>query len=329
MVHVSSILHTIDITTSGLNKLYTAMWSYYTQGTSPVTQRSYKAGIRQYHKFCRQSSLRSIPTFEKTILLFSTHLAIHGLSYATIKVYLSAVRHAHVTEGYYNIFDSRFTPRVQQLLKGIRKESSITKSTRKRLPITMGIMQKIKHLLTKQPATYQSKMLWADCCVAFFGFLRVSEFTVTSQHSYDQAYHLSLADLTLDNRCSPTTVQLCIKQSKTDPYREGASVFLSKTNKSICPVDAIVKYLIIRGKRNGPLFLWPNGMKLTRPLFASALANILRKLNISPQLYNTQSFCIRAATSANQAGLSPLQIKTLGRWLPEIYQTVSKSNWPA
>ena len=160
-------------------------------------------------------------------------------------------------------------------------------------------MQKIKYLLTKQPATYQSKMLWEACCVAFFGFLRVSELTVPSQHSYDQAYHLSLADLTLDNRCSPATVQLRITQSKTNLYREGASIFLPKTNKSICPVDAIVKYLIVQGKRNGPLFLWPDGMKLTRPLFASALANILRKLNISPQLYNTHSFRIGAATSAN------------------------------
>ena len=144
------------------------MRRYYTQGTSPATQRSYKAGIRQCFKFCQQFSVRSIPTSKMTLLLFSTHLATHGLSYATIKVYLSAVRHVHVTEGYYNIFDSQFTPRVQQLLKGIHKDSAITKPTRKRLPITMGIMQNIKHL-TKQPATYQSKMLWAAYCVAFFG----------------------------------------------------------------------------------------------------------------------------------------------------------------
>jgi len=113
---------------------------------------------------------------------------------------------------------------------------------------------------------------------------------------------LMVADLTLDNWRSPTVMELHIKQSKTDPYREGASFFLSKANKSICPVDAVVKYLLVQGKQNGPLFLWPNGTKLTRPIFASALATILIKLN--------------------QAGL---QIKALGRWQSEAYQTFFKS----
>ena len=156
--------------------------------------------------------------------------------------------------------------------------------------------------------------------MAFYGFLRVSEFTVPSQHSYDKAYHLSLADLTLNSRCLPTVVQLHIKQSKTDPFREGAFMFLSKSNRGTCPVCAIVDYLIVRGKREGPLFVWPDGTMLTRNLFASALARILRNLNLTPQLYNTQSFCIGAVTSANQAGLTPLQIKALGRWRSDAYQ---------
>jgi len=92
---------------------------------------------------------------------------------------------------------------------------------------------------------------------------------------------------------------------QTEPYRQDASIFLSK---SICPVDAVVKYLLVWGKQNG-LFLWLNGTKLTRPIFPSALATILIKLNINPRHYNTHSFHIGAATSANQAGMSPLQIK--------------------
>ena len=296
------------------------MRKYYSQGTAPTTRRSYKAGTRQYMRFCQQSSLPSIPTSEKTLLLFATHLATRGLTYATIKVYLAAVRHSHVTVGYHDDFDSHFTPRVQQLLRGIYKETSKTRRPRKRLPITLKIMQKIKHHLNKQPSTYQDKLLWAACCVAFYGFPRVSEFTVPSQHSYDKAYYLSLADLTLNSRCLPTVVQLHIKQSKTDPFREGAFIFLSKSNRGTCPVRAIVDYLIVRGKREGPLFVWPDGTMLTRNLFASALARILRNLNLTPQLYNTHSFRIGAATSANQAGLTPLQIKALGRWRSDAYQ---------
>jgi len=178
------------------------MRRYYTQGTSLATQRSYKACITQYAKFCRTLTLRSIPTSERTLLLFSTYLATHRLSYTMIRIYLLAVRHAHVTEECYHTFDSQFTPRANHLPKGIRKESAKTKSPKIRLPITMEIMQQIKNLLTKQLTMYQSTKVWAVCCKAFFGFLHVSEFTVPSQHSFNQACHLSLADLTLDNQQS-------------------------------------------------------------------------------------------------------------------------------
>jgi len=70
------------------------------------------------------------------------------------------------------------------------------------------------------------------------------------------------------------------------------------------------------GQQNGLLFLWPNDTKLTRPIFASALATILTLT------HNTiiHSFHIGATTSANQAGMSPIQIKALGRWQSEAYQ---------
>ena len=156
--------------------------------------------------------------------------------------------------------------------------------------------------------------------MAFFGFLRVSEFTVPSQYGYDHAYHLSLTDVTLDNRRSPKVIQLHIKQSKTDPFREGASIFLPKCHKDICPVHAMVDYLIVRGQQEGPLFLWPDGTMLTRHLFASALRTIMRNLNLSTQLYNTHSFRIGAATSANRAGFTSHQIKALGRWRSDAFQ---------
>ena len=65
--------------------------------------------------------------------------------------------------------------------------------------------------------------MWAACCVAFFGFLHLSEFTVPSPHQYDSNIHLSLADIAVDNKHAPEVVQLCIKKSKTDPFRQGAS----------------------------------------------------------------------------------------------------------
>ena len=61
-------------------------------------------------------------------------------------------------------------------------------------------------------------MLWDMCCLALFGFLRVSEFTIPGEASFNPTCHLSLKDVAIDNREDPRLLQVAIKQSKTDPF---------------------------------------------------------------------------------------------------------------
>jgi len=224
-MHTTMLLAIVDHTLS-LPTLHAEMRRLYSQRTSKATQRSYHSGNR-CTQFCSQSSLPSIPTSELTLILFITHLATRKLSSTTIKVYMSAIRHAHITAGHHTIFESELTPRVQQLLTGIHKETSVTKSTRPCLIITPDMMG---NLLQNAQQPYQSIMLWDACRTTFSGFLRVSEFTVPSQQSYDPLYHLSRSDIKLDNQHALTSVRLCIKQSKTDSLRQGAYIYLAKTD---------------------------------------------------------------------------------------------------
>ena len=90
-----------------LPKLYDAMKRYYFSGLSPATRGCYKVGLKKYMEFCLQAHLPTIPTSERTLLLFATHLAKLNLSYPTIKVYMATVRSAHVTFGHpWNIRDT-------------------------------------------------------------------------------------------------------------------------------------------------------------------------------------------------------------------------------
>ena len=115
-------------------------------------------------------------------------------------------------------------------------------------------------------------------------------------------------------------IQVTIKQLKTDPFRQGVDIYLGKTGKDICPIQAIVPYLIIRGAQPGPLFVFADGSYLTRQRFASLITSTLQRAGINDKQYNIHSFRIGAATTAKEAGISDVHIKMLGRWKTSAYQ---------
>jgi len=162
-------------------------------------------------------------------------------------------------------------------MKEIHKQKVISNPSRVRLSITTDIMGGIRTVLSNQPETYFTRMMWAACCIVFFGFLHSSEFTISSQQHYDPKIHLFLSDVTMDSRNSPSMVCIHIKQSKTEPFRESIRIYLGRTHQHICPVDVIIPYLAVRRSHPGPVFILPNGRMFTRDAFGSALDNILAK----------------------------------------------------
>ena len=188
-------------------------------------------------------------------------------------------------------------------MKGIRKLTSNSKPPRVHLPITTDILQGINTVLSAEPDSYLNKMMWAACCMAFFGFLPSSEFTVPSEYHYDPEVHLSLSDITLDRRYSTNMVCIHIKQSKTDLFRQGAHIYLGRTYQQICPVKAVVSYITVRKSNPRPVFNLCDGRMLTRDIFGLELDKILRKLDLQIYHYNTHSFRIGTATSTKQAGM--------------------------
>lgn len=53
-------------------------------------------------------------------------------------------------------------------------------------------------------------------------------------------------DVSADNPSNLQTLAGRIKQSKTDPYRTGVKIFLSKTDTELCPVAELLAYLVAR-----------------------------------------------------------------------------------
>ena len=82
-----------------LSKLQIAVQQYFINGLAPSTRKSYHAGQSHYHHFCQQLRVTPIPTSERVLLMFIAHLAKEGIAHTTIKVYLAAIRHLHVSVG--------------------------------------------------------------------------------------------------------------------------------------------------------------------------------------------------------------------------------------
>jgi len=92
-------------------------------------------------------------------------------------------------------------------------------------------------------------MIWAVCCLAFFGFLRFSEFTVLGENEFDKSCHLSLNGVTIDNRDKPTQLKITIKQFETDSFHRGIDIY----NRGLC-MSSQRNFTISGTERQSP---WP------------------------------------------------------------------------
>ena len=296
-----------------------ALQSFYSLGLSTSTQKSYSTGQKRFLSFCKDHSLSPLPPSEHTILLFLAQLGLDGLSLATMQSYMSAIRNLLVHNGL-SSFDL-YTPKVKLVLRGIKRwKASALSNPLPRLPITPDILLQLKNVWSRQPISHDHLMLWAAVCTGFFGFLQSAEFTVPSLTQYDPSRHLSFRDVHLPASVPISTISITIKHSKTDQFYQGIDIFLSRTKASLCPVSALLDYLSIRGKANGPLFLLASGKPLSREVLVTEVRSALSRAGLNALDYCSHSFRIGAATTALKAGISDAKIRMLGRWESDAYQ---------
>ena len=259
--------------------------------------------------FAAVFSYPSFPTSEWLLMLFATWLAqSRRLAPPSVSAYIAAVRSWHIDLG--SPDPTRGASRLARLLRGIGRSRS--SPTLIRLPTTNRLMG-VRFSALFAPSIDHA-MFWAACCTAFFGFLRVSEFTCTGV--FIPSRHLAITDIHLDGAGH---YRLFVKASKTDQLHRGCTVLLGPSGQDICPVAALFRYLALQGSTPGPLFICANGSPLSPSLVYDWLRSILATAGV-PGNYSSHSFRIGAATSAAVAGFPDHVIQTLGRWFSDCYR---------
>ena len=223
----------------------------FANGLAASSRKTYKVGENRYIGVCQRYRIVPLPVSESGLCKFVTYLAEQGLKYRTIKTYLAGIRYLHIRSGLQEPFHGVHMPRLEYTTRGIKRfQAQSMTGGRTRLPITPPIMRQMKEVWLSTAAGSDTKMVWAACGIAFFGFLRIGEMTAPDVGSYDPSVHLGFGDVAVDDQRRPTFMRATIKQSKTDLFRKGVNLFLGHTNSDICPVAALLSYLACRA--HGP-----------------------------------------------------------------------------
>ena len=270
-------------------------------------------GIRRFESFRIKYAEKLCwpPTIEQ-LTLFIASLSLQGLSHSTASLYLCSIGFQCKIK---NVKDSTKHYILSKILEGIKRSKQ---GQAVRLPITVSILNLIVNKLPAVCVTsYESQLFKTAFCLAFFGFFRIGEITVSRKEYISKV--IAIQDVVLDEING--TLKINLRFSKTDQSGKGATIILSKSGTNVCPVKNMGMFLSIRPKLNGPLFCHHNGKPLTRYQFSSILKKSLTYANVNYQHYKTHSFRIGAATTAAELGHSVETIKLAGRWSSNAYKS--------
>ena len=201
-----------------------------------------------------------LPASEGTLIYFASYLA-RTVKHSTIKLYLAAVRNLHISCGHGDPLSGKLL--LKKILRGILRYQGQSRILRQ--PVTPGVLQTIKPILHSWLGDHDFSMVWAAFTLAFFAFLRCSEFTYQGISRFRPQVDLSTDCVSFHpSLASPQRMSIFLKASKTDAFRQGHTLVIACSTSPVCAVTAMRDYFLTARPR-GPLFLSDLGVCLPDP----------------------------------------------------------------
>jgi hypothetical protein len=290
------------------------------------TRHTYTTGQTSFLNYCRATGIAS-PWNPSQPVLVGYVCWLHrersdkpeGLAHSTMKTYLMGVRHAHVAAGLAD--PTKGKPALETALRAVKLKLGSKK--KERLPVTVSLLNYMREFIDF--GSHDQRVVWAVLCLGVYGLLRLGELLP----------HAGAGKQVRDNdyeSMSPVLVEFKLKQSKTDPFREGCRIRYFKDRTPTCPVAALADLIKNRPKGLGgrsqltPTFTMSHGKVLRREeftLFLRALASkVEAKYGIAgnAEHYSGHSLRKGGATSLALRGISADVIRILGRWKSLCYR---------
>ena len=279
------------------------------------TRKTYQNAIGNFLAFRSSWGLSNgWPAAITEIVAYIAHLNLQGAASSSICTYISAISYIHKINGWPDPSESFIVSKMKEGCKRLlpRQDS--------RCPITFKILEKLVSILPSVcPSRYEAVLFQAAFLLAFFGFLRVSEFMCSKKDVAD-TYAVGVGDISFEQEGS-LKLKVVLRHSKTD-QRSKASMLTIEGHDigQLCPVKAMLQYIECRTPWEGMLFRHFGGEPLSPQHFTSKLREGLRVLGLPALNFSAHSFRIGAATSAAMMGMTDDQIKSMGRWRSNAFK---------
>ena len=272
---------------------------------APASRRAYGTGQRRFVEFCRRYNVTAVPASEATLTYFIGHLRRAGLSSASARQYLAAVRRLHLQWGCPMPAD--LPPYVTAALQGFETRG-VTRNNHRRQALTVHHLRNLKgRLADTLPSIWDQRCVWAACTLGFYGALRSSEYLVTEPGRGAQRCDLIF---------TPEGCNLRVGIQKNKQHGAATYIELPATGTSTCPVRALWYYCQARDGRcsnYGPLLTLESGLPLTRRGLNDCLRRALG------EGFSSHSLRIGLVTTAAAAGVGENVLQQLGRWTSGAY----------
>lgn len=264
-----------------------------------ATDGAYSRCTRRYEEFCLSTGLDAWSSLPGSMELWAASLGKQGLMVGTIQSHLSAVRHYARRRGCRAPTDS---DRLQLVLQGIRREQGKRPSTKK--PVCVRHLRRLasaSSILGEGALRFSAMIL-----VAFYGFLRPSEFLVTASLHYLRRSSVRFG----------RTSQKCSLKLTSYKHSDGAATVTIREfdARALDPIRTLREYIDrVPGPPDGPLF------DCSAEDFRADLDRVVQHAGISTKL-TPHSFRHGGATWASHRGWPDARIRAHGRWKSDAYR---------
>jgi integrase len=285
---------------------------YAREARAPSTRRTYNGQWNGWVAYCARKGKVPLPAEPRVLATYLAELADGGRKPLGIDVALTAISQAHVRAGYPSPRSHPFVREVRAGIRHVHKARPVQKS-----PI---LVEDLDALLALCGDDRVGRRDAAILTLAWAGAFRASELCA-----------LDLDDLV---PVRDRGLLVMLRSSKTDPEGKGERKAIPHArNPAHCPVRLLERWLELRGRGAGPLFMGSRhgaltAHRLTRRDIARLVKRLCVRVNLDPVEFSSHSLRAGFVTTAVLADrpLPAIAAQTLHRRLETLLVYVRRAD---